>query len=60
MPETPIPAPLRPQPKSALAAATGAIVGVVVTVIGLIVLAWAILFVTKGRFLKPTFVKYAS
>jgi len=60
MPETPTPAPLRPQPKSALAAATGAIVGVVVTVIGLIVLAWAILFVTKGRFLKPTFVKYAS
>ena len=36
-----------------------AVVGVV-TLIGLIVLAWAILFVTKGRFLKPTFVKYAS
>ena len=60
MPETPTPTPLRPQPKSALAAAIGAIVGVIVTVIGLIVLAWAILFVTKGRFLKPTFVKYAS
>ncbi len=43
-----------------LDSAIGAIVGFVVTLIGLIVLAWAILFVTKGRFLKPTFVKYAS
>ena len=40
--------------------AIGAVVGLFVTLIGLIVLAWAILFVTKGRFLKPTFVKYAS
>lgn len=43
-----------------LGSAIGAIVGVVVTLLGLIVLAWAILFVTKGRFLKPTFVNYAS
>lgn len=42
------------------AAAVGAVVGVLTTAIGLIVLAWAILFVTKGRFLKPTFEKYAS
>ena len=41
-------------------AAIGSIVGALVTVIGVIVLAWAILFVTKGRFLKPTFVRYAS
>ncbi len=40
--------------------AIGSIVGVVVSLLGLLVLAWAILFVTKGRFLKPTFVKYAS
>jgi uncharacterized protein involved in outer membrane biogenesis len=47
-------------PRSAIHAAIGAILGVVVTLVGLIVLAWAVLFVTKGRFLKPTFVKYAS
>ena len=40
--------------------ALGSIVGVVATLLGLIVLVWAILFVTKGRFLKPTLVKYAS
>lgn len=40
--------------------ALGSVIGVVTTLLGLIVLAWAILFVTKGRFLKPTFVKYAS
>src|SRR5688500_10805516 len=33
---------------------------IVATVVGLILLAWAILFITKGRFLKPTFEKYAS
>jgi hypothetical protein len=32
----------------------------VATIVGLILLAWAILFITKGRFLKPTFEKYAS
>jgi len=32
----------------------------VATIIGLIVLAWTILFVTKGRFLKPTFESIAS
>ncbi len=40
--------------------ALGAVIGVVATILGLIILAWAILFVTKGRFLKPTFVNYAS
>lgn len=33
---------------------------VLATIIGLIVLAWVVLFVTKGRFLKSTFEKYAS
>jgi uncharacterized protein involved in outer membrane biogenesis len=36
------------------------VVAILSTIIGLIVLAWAILFITKGRFLKPTFEKYAS
>ena len=34
--------------------------GIVATIVGLIVLAWFILFVTKGRFLKPTFESIAS
>lgn len=33
---------------------------VVATIVGLIVLAWAVLFVTKGRFLKPGFESVAS
>lgn len=33
---------------------------IIATIAGLIVLAWAILFITKGRFLKPSFEKYAS
>lgn len=33
---------------------------VIATVIGLIVLAWFILYITKGRFLKPTFESVAS
>jgi uncharacterized protein involved in outer membrane biogenesis len=40
--------------------AFSALLGVLTTLLGLIVLAWLILFVTKGRFLKPTFEKYAS
>lgn len=40
--------------------AIGSVVAVLATLIGLIVLAWAILFVTKGRFLKSTFEKQAS
>ena len=40
--------------------AIGAVLGVVATLLGLIVLAWVILFVTKGRFLRPTFATYAS
>lgn len=33
---------------------------VVATIVGLIVLAWFVLYVTKGRFLKPTFESVAS
>lgn len=55
-PRRPVGSPLRRPLDSAI----GAILGVLVTLIGLLVLAWAILFVTKGRFLKPTFEKYAS
>ncbi|HEX8447881.1 MAG TPA: AsmA family protein [Sphingomonas sp.] len=37
-----------------------AVIAVLGSVIGLIVLAWLILFVTKGRFLKPVFERYAG
>jgi AsmA family protein len=47
----------RRDPASATLAAGFAIVA---TIVGLILLAWAILFITKGRFLKPYFEKYAS
>lgn len=40
--------------------AIGAVVAVLATLLGLVVLVWLILFVTKGRFLKPTFERYAS
>ena len=36
------------------------LIAVLATAIGLFLLAWTILFVTKGRFLKTTFEKYAS
>jgi uncharacterized protein involved in outer membrane biogenesis len=49
--------PPRRDPASVALAAGAAIVA---SIIGLILLAWAVLFVTKGRFLKPTFEKYAS
>ena len=38
----------------------GAGLSVLATVIGLLFLAWAVLFITKGRFLKPTFESYLS
>jgi uncharacterized protein involved in outer membrane biogenesis len=36
------------------------LLSILASVIGLILLAWAILFITKGRFLKPYFEKIAS
>jgi uncharacterized protein involved in outer membrane biogenesis len=51
-----------PAPRRSHAARTTLAAGIacVVTLLGLIVLAWTILYITKGRFLKPTFEKYAS
>ena len=40
--------------------ALGIGVSILASIVGLIVLAWAILFITKGRFLKHTFERYAS
>src|SRR5258705_13449226 len=40
--------------------AVAAGLGVFATIIGLLVLAWAILFITKGRFLKHGFERIAS
>jgi uncharacterized protein involved in outer membrane biogenesis len=53
------PPPAKParHPSSAAAAAA---LSVLVTIIGLILLAWLILFVTKGRFLKGPFERTAS
>src|SRR3712207_1715021 len=38
----------------------GAGLSILATLIGLLVLAWAVLFITKGRFLKPHFERYMS
>ncbi len=38
----------------------GAGLSILATLVGLIVLAWAVLFITKGRFLKPHFERYVS
>jgi AsmA family protein len=40
--------------------ALASLVAVLATIIGLILLAWTVLYVTKGRFLKATFERYAS
>ncbi|MDO6413877.1 AsmA family protein [Sphingomonas sp. BIUV-7] len=51
------PAPVRRDPvKTAIAS----VVSVLATLFGLLFLAWLVLFVTKGRFLKHTFEKVAS
>jgi AsmA family protein len=43
------------RPARALGTPLASFIAVVVTLIGLVVLAWTVLFVTKGRFLKGTF-----
>jgi len=57
-PPSPVPAP-RPSPPRrggrTLGTPGAAAISVLATILGLLVLAWAILFVTKGRFLKGTF-----
>ncbi|HEY0446117.1 MAG TPA: AsmA family protein [Allosphingosinicella sp.] len=40
--------------------ALGVGLSLVATLLGLLLLAWAVLFITKGRFLKPYFERYAS
>ena len=46
--------------RSPLHTAAGTLIGVVATLIGLFVLAYVVLFVTKGRFLKGPFERYAT
>ncbi len=40
--------------------ALASVISVLAVLIGLLFLVWLVLFITKGRFLKPTFEKYAS
>ncbi|MBA2919050.1 AsmA family protein [Sphingomonas sp. MAH-20] len=49
--------PIRRDPVTTAAAS---LVAVLATIVGLILLAWTVLYVTKGRFLKHSFEKYAS
>src|SRR4051812_29818187 len=48
------------RPVRALGTPLAATISIVATLIGLIVLAWTILFVTKGRFLKHPFERFVS
>lgn len=50
----------RPLHRDPANTALASLVAVLATIIGLILLAWTILFVTKGRFLKHSFETYAS
>jgi uncharacterized protein involved in outer membrane biogenesis len=51
----PPPADSPARPARALGTPLASVIAVVATILGLIVLAWTILFVTKGRFLRHTF-----
>lgn len=46
---------VRPKPSRALGTPLASTIAAITTILGLIVLAWTILFVTKGRFLKGPF-----
>ncbi|WBY07039.1 AsmA family protein [Sphingomonas sp. 7/4-4] len=48
------------RPARALGTPLASVIAVVATILGLLVLAWTILFVTKGRFLKSTFEKVVA
>lgn len=48
------------KPARALGTPLASVLSVLATILGLLVLAWTILFITKGRFLKPTFERIAS
>ena len=47
-------------PRNPVHTSIGAIAGVIATMLGLFVLAYTILYITKGRFLKPTFERMVS
>ncbi|WP_066721150.1 AsmA family protein [Sphingomonas pituitosa] len=49
-----------PRPARAMGTPLAATIAALTSIIGLVVLAWAVLFVTKGRFLKGTFESIAS
>ena len=53
----PAPQPARPQPLRTVGAT---LLSVIATLLGLILLAWLVLFVTKGRFLKHSFERIVS
>ena len=55
--ERPAPPPAR---RDSVGTATAALVSVLATIVGLLFLAWLVLFVTKGRFLKHTFERVVS
>ncbi|WP_294390981.1 AsmA family protein [uncultured Sphingomonas sp.] len=56
----PAPQPGRAPRRDPVARAIASVVAVLATLFGLIFLAWLVLFVTKGRFLKHTFERIAS
>lgn len=58
-PPRPEPAPL-PRRHGPGGHALAILISLLATIVGLILLAWLVLFVTKGRFLKHTFERYAS
>lgn len=59
VPDKKEPAPYR-RPRDPASHALAILLSLLVTIIGLILLAWLVLFVTKGRFLKHTFERIAS
>lgn len=46
--------------RDAAGAALASVIAVTATIIGLVLLAWTVLYITKGRFLKPVFERLAS
>jgi len=54
------PVPPATGPRRPVDLAIAIVAGVLATVVGLLFLAWLVLFVTKGRFLKHPFERYAS
>ncbi len=59
MAETSAPPPAA-HPARAIGTPLASVVAVITTIVGVIVLAWCVLYITKGRFLKPTFERVAG